>query len=148
MRWHMQSFMDKLNKVTIANINKHHQKTIILTFVVCAMVKRERILNSILCDVVNIFLQCKFSCIHTYYMHHYVYKCDILHWNKTFSWKTPIVRQLKPKCHSTVNVQLRKYDTCLRNHACLKKREEAILCMLGFERGFVSSWVWSMEVWQ
>ena len=35
----MQSFINKLNKVSIPNINQHHQKTIILTFVVCDMMK-------------------------------------------------------------------------------------------------------------
>ena len=55
------TFMDKLNKLSISNINKHHHKTRDSYFIVCDMVKTSSwdcfFFNSILCDVVNIFLE-------------------------------------------------------------------------------------------
>lgn len=84
---------------------------------------------SIFCDVVNIFLQCKFS-LHTYYLHHYVYKWHILHWNKMFFLKTLDITTIETKRHITVDVKFGLYKTLLRNQTCLKT-EETILLVFG-----------------
>ena len=64
----MQPFMDKSRKMSISNVNKHHQKTTNSCF--RSVWYDEDIIvgyyfgggvNSILCDVVNIFLQWKMS---------------------------------------------------------------------------------------
>ena len=104
----MQSFM---NKMSISNINKHHQKTInsYLHNVIRWKHRHEIIylfvFNSIVCDIVSIFFWSKKSLILN--VSSLCIQNDILHWNKPFSWKTSITPHLRPKCHIMQNKTIR-----------------------------------------
>lgn len=96
----IQSFMNKLNKISISKINKHHQTTINshsrnvwydediamgLCFCLppCCVMLLAYFFNW------NII---SYLCILIVY-----YKIIILHWHKQLSWRTLIIQQLRPK---------------------------------------------------
>jgi hypothetical protein len=125
----MQSFMDRLNKMSIFNIIKHHHNTI--DFYFCNVWYSENIImryfththtqshNVWCCEHIS-SIQDVLSFLCTFVMY------TIWHFklNRPFSWKISIVRHLRLKCHITKNMTFGRYDTLLHGQMWLYKKGE------------------------
>ena len=85
--------------VTIMTSNLLQPKSSFIEQITSIIMGLDMFSNSILCDVVSIFLQ--YKCFFYTYVSSLCIQSDTIHWNRPFSWKTSIVWLLRPKCHIT-----------------------------------------------
>ena len=107
----MQSVVNKLSKMSISNINKHHYKTINSYF--CSVWYGEDIIT-------RLYMFLMWHCEHISSMEMFFHTLvsslcihnDILHWNKSFPWETMTIRYLRPKYYVLQNTTFLRNQTC------------------------------------
>ena len=89
----MQSFMNKLNMMSISNINKHHQKDYKFLFLYYVIWWRHH--HGTILFKLHVKWRCERIPPMKMFFHTYVSSSciqnNILHWNRTFSWKTSLI---------------------------------------------------------